>query len=343
MIKDTILRFIFIPTLGIVISFVSGIVTYERYDKMEIAGSSLYFIFVSFCIWRGCQWIHLKLRSLYTIEQNPFSKIMSVCAISGLYGSSVAGILCLLWMQFSKEDFHWNPITRFILLSLLAIVLFTLVYEVLYLSRERKLDNKIVAELDHELARAEMTALRNELDPHFIFNSLNTLSHLISNDVVKADLFNNKLAQVYKYFLINKDKELIAANNEIDFIKNYCFLLQIRHDDKLHLVIDLQKETVENILIVPCALQILVENAIKHNQFTEEDPLEIIISMNSEYLSIENSIRQKQVFNDSTRIGLRNLDAQYRMIAKKNIVVENTKNHFIVKLPLIKTNKKIYA
>jgi LytS/YehU family sensor histidine kinase len=280
---------------------------------------------------------------MYSIKQNPFPKIVSVCAISGLYGTAVAGLLSLLWIEFSREVFDWTPITKFILYSLLAVILLTLFYEVLYLSKERELDNKIVTELDNELARAEMTALRNELDPHFIFNSLNTLSHLISNDVVKADQFNNKLAQVYKYFLINKNKELIATDNEIEFIKNYCFLLRIRHDDKLKLTINLDKEVTPELLIVPCAMQLLVENAIKHNQFTEEQPLQIIISMNGDYIYVENSVNERQVLNDSTKVGLRNLDAQYRMITKKNIVIENHKNRFVVKLPLIRTTKKVYA
>ncbi|MEP6616484.1 MAG: histidine kinase [Ginsengibacter sp.] len=343
MIKDTWLRAFIIPALGIIISYISGIISYEKYSKIEVTGGCLYFILVSYCIWRGCQWVHIKLRSLYTIQQNPFSKIMSVCAISGVYGSAVAGIFCLLWMQFSREVFDWNKINQFIILSVLAILLFTLFYEVLYLSKERKMDNKIVTELDHELARAELTALKNQLDPHFIFNSLNTLSHLINHDVVKADLFNNKLAQVYRYFLINKDKELIAAESELEFIKNYCFLLQIRHDDKLILEIDLDKENTKNLLIVPCAMQLLVENAIKHNQFTEQDPLRILVSMSSEYLSVENPVKQKQVLNDSTKVGLKNLSAQYRMIAKKNIIIENNPTNFIVKLPLITTNKKVFA
>jgi LytS/YehU family sensor histidine kinase len=90
-------------------------------------------------------------------------------------------------------------------------------------------------------------------------------------------------------------------------------------------------------------MQLLVENAIKHNQFTEEHPLQITISMNGDFLSVENSVNERQVLNDSTKVGLRNLDAQYKMITKKNIVVENHKNRFVVKLPLIRTNKQVYA
>ena len=191
--------------------------------------------------------------------------------------------------------------------------------------------------------RAEMTALRKELDSHFIFNSLNTLSHLIKYDSVKADLFIHKLAQVYKYFLLNNDKELISVASEIEFINNYFFLLKITHEDRIQLHIDIENEGLKEIMVVPCALQILFENAIKHNEFSAEHPLEICIKKDDKYLSIENTIKPKRVKPESTKIGLRNLSAQYLLMSNKNIVVEECENRFIVKLPLIKSLKNEYA
>ena len=343
MIKDTPIRLLFIPILGIAISYVSGIISYNKYNALQIAGGCLYFILTSFCIWRGCQWMHLKLRQLYIIKQNPIPKVISVCVLSGLYGSSIAGIFCMVWLRFSKEEFRWAAVNKFIVLSVLAVIVFTLVYEILYLSKERELANKIVDQLDVELTRAEITALRNELDPHFIFNSLSTLSHLITYDSAKADLFNNKLAQVYKYFLINKDKELVPVEEEIEFIKNYFFLLKIRHEDKLELHIEINEEDVKDILIVPCALQILVENAIKHNEFTTDQPIEISIMKDGKYLSIENTVKKKTVKSNSTKIGLKNLGAQYLLVSNKNILVEENGNQFIVKLPLLKLPKTEYV
>ena len=140
----------------------------------------------------------------------------------------------MIWFSLSKEGFSWDALFRFNLFCSLAIILFTLVYEILFLNKERELDSKIVYQIDRERSQAELEALRNELDPHFIFNSLNTLNHLIVNNPQQAYMFNNKLAQVYKYFLINKNNELISINDELEFIDSYFFLLQIRHDDKLN-------------------------------------------------------------------------------------------------------------
>src|SRR5215211_4022091 len=133
MIKDTLIRLLFIPILGVGISYASGIISYDKYTALQITGSCLCFILTSFCIWRGCQWIHLKLRQLFTIKQNPILKIVSVCILSGLYGSSIAGIFCIVWLRVSKEQFRWGSVSKFIVLSVLAVLVFTLVYEILYL------------------------------------------------------------------------------------------------------------------------------------------------------------------------------------------------------------------
>ncbi len=334
MIRDYYLKIFCIPLLGIVIPLVSGNITYSKYTFPELILANCYFVFVSFCIWSGSQWIHRKLRPLFKINQSPFIKILSLCMISAPYGASIGVMLNMIWLRFSREIFRWDNIFKFVLFISLAVVVFTLVYEILFLSKERELDTKIVDQLDRERTQAELTNLKNELDPHFIFNSLNTLSHLITANPGKAHLFNNRLASVYKYFLINRERELISLQDELEFIQNYMFLLQIRHDEKLSLQTDL-KENADKIMILPCALQVLVENAIKHNEFTEEKPLLICISMNGQFLKVSNNTKPKLINVSSTGIGLKNLSSRYRLVCHKDILVEITNDHFVVKLPLI--------
>src|SRR5690349_14759586 len=185
MIKDTLLRLVFIPLLAFIISFVSGLITYSQYSAFELVAAFIYFLIVSFSIWQGCQWIHLKLRRLQLPGQNPFYKVGFVCTVSGLYGVCVSGILGLTWLRIANEIFSWDNLIKFIFFSVLAVIVFTLLYEVLYLSKERERDTQLVLELDHELTRTEMIALRNEMDPHFVFNSLATLSYLIKHNSLK--------------------------------------------------------------------------------------------------------------------------------------------------------------
>ncbi len=335
MIRDQYLRIIFIPLLGLLIPLTTGFISYGNYGIIETIAAHLYFILISYCIWIGCNWIHARFRTLYKVSANPFLKITSLCFVTALFGTCIGTSLVLVWMKISGETFTWDQLYLFLLFTALAVIIFTLIYEVLYLSKERQIDDKVVTQLDAERSRAEMTALKNELDPHFIFNSLTTLSYLIVHDQKKAHMFNERLARVFKYFLINKDRELISLENELEFIDSYFFLLQIRHDEKLQLNTQLESEQGRRIMILPCALQILVENAIKHNEFSEKDPLNISIALNGQYLKVINNVKPKPYLVNSTKIGLRNLSSRYRLVCKRDIIVENTNRQFVVKLPLI--------
>jgi hypothetical protein len=334
MIKDLLLKAIFIPILGIGLPLVSGIISYNNYSFAELVGANAFFILTSFLIWKGCNWIHVKLRPLYQPISNPISKIGAVCAVSALYGACTGGLSAMLWLTLSREGFSWGGVWRFLAACISAVIIFTLIYEILFLSKERELDTKIVTQLDRERSQAELQALTNEMDPHFIFNSLNTLNHLILNNPQQAHFFNNRLAQVYKYFLLNKNREMIPLKDELEFIESYFYLLQIRHDNKLELEKELNDKH-ETVMIPPCSLQILVENAIKHNEFSAERPLKIKISLNEHYLKVSNNIKPKTYAVHSTGIGLKNLRARYKILFQQDITIEETRENFIVKLPLI--------
>jgi sensor histidine kinase YesM len=334
MIKDRYLRALFIPLLGIFIPVISGIITYDHYSIFQLIGINIYFIFCSYLIWVGSNWVHSKLRPIYQPGVNPFIKIASISLISILCGISIGGIMTMLWYKFSHEIFSWMNLAKFLVVCGLAIIVFTLIYEILFLSKERELDSKIVKQLDHERTQAEMSVLKNELDPHFMFNSLNTLSHLILNDPQTAHAFNSKLSNVYKYILLNKERDLISLDDELEFIDNYFFLLKIRHENKVALEHEL-KENDGKVMILPCALQILVENAVKHNEFSEAHPLTIRIVKNGQYLKISNNSKPKTYQIRSTGIGLKNLSSRYKLICNRDIIIENSTERFTVKLPLI--------
>jgi sensor histidine kinase YesM len=334
MIKDLLLKIIFIPVLGISLPLISGIITYNKYTLIELIAANAFFILTSSLIWMGCNWIHIKLRPLYKPISNPFHKIAAVSLVSALYSACTGGLSSMLWMTLSREDFSWDSILKFLTACIAAVIIFTLIYEILFLSKEREIDTQIVDQLDKERSQAELQALTNEMDPHFIFNSLNTLNHLILNEPQQAHFFNNRLAQVYKYFLLNKNRETISLKEELEFIESYFYLLQIRHDNKLQLDKQLTEKS-DQVMIPPCSLQILVENAVKHNEFTATNPLKIKIAMNGEYLKVTNSIKPKSYAVHSTGIGLKNLRARYRILFHKDIIIETTRENFIVKLPLI--------
>jgi two-component system LytT family sensor kinase len=336
MIKDTLFKTLSIPILGVLIPLFSKLIRYSGLSWMEIIISNMIFIATSYIIWQGSVKIFSRVRRLTLVRQKFFLKLAMLCLATAAYAFSLSFISAIIWQQIFLSIVDVKPALSCAFICAVVVIFLTLMYEALFLSKERELDMKIVDQLDKERQNAELNSLKGELDPHFVFNALSTLSHLISVDTDKAQLFTQRLAQVYKYLLINKDRELISLNDEIKFIDDYFFLLSIRYDNRLRLSFNMSNQYVEKIMILPCSLQLLIENAIKHNQFTEKEPLQINVSLNGEYLNVENNVRSRQYASDSTRIGLYNLSNRYRLVYNKDIIIKKEENKFIVKLPLIK-------
>ena len=340
MIKDVYMRILFIPILGIMIPFVSGIIDYNLYSLPEMIAANIFFMFTSFCIWTGSAWVHVRLRPLFASVSNPFTKITSVTIATALYGCCIGGLSVLAWYKFSKEIFNWTNVYKFEAICILAVIVFTLVYEILFLSNEREQDSLLVKKMDNDLTNAELLALTNEMDPHFIFNSLNAMNHLILNNPQQAHLFNNNLSQVFKYFLLNKNKTLIPLQDELAFVESYFFLLEIRYDSNIQLQMTLG-ENVAALMIPPCAMQVLIENAIKHNEFSAAIPLGINVNINGQYLKVSNNKKLKPYAHNSTNIGLKNLSLRFKLACKKEIIIQNSPEIFTVLLPLMNHPKKV--
>lgn len=334
--RDITLRLLFIPLLGILLPLISGIVTYQLYRLDTLLLINLYFMATSFAIWSACHWMHIKIRPIYPPLSHLGKRMFVFSLANTLLGTCISCLSVLGWLQLSPEPFSWNTTGRFVLACATVVIIFTLVYEILFLTKEKEQDSKIVSLLDQKRSQAEIYALQNEMDPHFLFNSLNTLNHLIENNTSQAFLYNNKLAQVYKYFLINKNKSLTSLKDELDFINDYFYLLELRFDKNLQMEIKMNIEYPENIRIPPCSLQILLENAIKHNYFSNEEPLLIEITINHDMVKVVNKIRPKPFVADSTRIGLNNLRSRYKLLFDKDIIIKPCKENFAVSLPVIR-------
>lgn len=338
MIKDQFLKLFFIPFLGMVIPYASGLITYHDLSWLQIVLTSLYFIGMSWCIWASSQWLHDKIRELFDVQQSSFIKILSLCFTNALFGGAIAAILILIWYSISGLNRGVVPFLLGVLLSVLAVIIFTLVYEILYLNKERLGDLQVVDRLDQEKTKAELSNLKNDLEPHFLFNSLNTLSYLILYDPKTAHEFNTKLASILKYFLINKDKDTISLKHELDFIDDYIYLLRLRFDNKIELRRQTEFNGIDQLFILPFALQTTVENAIKHNEFTIENPLNIDLELRDGHILVRNKCKPIKERRNSTGVGLQNLSMRYQLICSKNIIVQQKFNDFIVKIPLIHKN-----
>ncbi len=188
---------------------------------------------------------------------------------------------------------------------------------------------------------AKFETLKSQIDPHFLFNSLNVLTSLISENPHQAERFTTKLSKVYRYVLEQRNKELIPISEELQFAKVYMELLQMRFEDALEFEVP---ESVSNsdVKIVPLSLQLLLENAVKHNVVSSSKPLKISIYEEEGYLKIRNNSNPKEAIGGkSTKVGLQNIADRYGLISEKSIQIENNNKTFTVSLPLLLKTKNI--
>jgi two-component system LytT family sensor kinase len=190
---------------------------------------------------------------------------------------------------------------------------------------------------------AKFESLKNQLDPHFLFNSLNVLTSLIGENPSQAERFTTKLSKVYRYVLEQRNKDLVPIEEELKFAKTYMELLGMRFEDAVKFNIP---DSISNdaLKIVPLSLQLLLENAVKHNVVSSSKPLTINIYEEANYLIIENTINPKEAIGKSTKVGLQNIADRYGLITDKGVKIENNNKTFKVSLPLLyKMNNTMYT
>ena len=188
--------------------------------------------------------------------------------------------------------------------------------------------------LEKEKAMITYENLKQQLNPHFLFNSLTSLSSLIHSDASVAAKFLDSLSKTYRYILKSRDHELVQLGSELEFTKNFVMLQKTRFEEGLEVDIRVD-EQYWMLRIVPVTLQNLLENAIKHNIIDEESPLRIQLYVEQDYLVVENNIQKKKIVETSNKQGLASLQSLYEYLSSKPVLIQETAERFVVKLPLI--------
>ena len=188
--------------------------------------------------------------------------------------------------------------------------------------------------LEHEHLRSQYESLKNQVNPHFLFNSLSVLSSLVHSDQNKAGRFIDEFARIYRYVLEVKDKRLVPLAEELGFIESYIYLQKIRFGENLKISMDIPEDYKE-CFIPPLALQMLMENAIKHNHVSREHPLHIKVEGKDFSLIVTNNLRVRELPDNSTGIGLKNLEERYALLGSHKPVIEKTDSHYQITIALI--------
>ena len=268
--------------------------------------------------------------------------------IIGIIGSTVLTLIGLFFLRaFTSVALYGKSFQNFIAnekfqyyqfglwITLTIVIIFHLVYFYNKYQQNKIKEQKVIA----GTASAKFDALKNQLDPHFLFNSLNVLTSLIEENPENAQKFTTSLSKVYRYVLEQKNKELVSVDEELEFAKTYMLLLKMRFEDSI--VFDIpEKANNPESKVVPLSLQLLLENAVKHNTVTSNKPLHIKIYEDGDSLVVENNLQAKQIVKKSSGVGLNNIMQRYDLLTNKKININKEANRFTVAIPML--TKQIY-
>lgn len=255
----------------------------------------------------------------------------AVAILSAAVAVSIMGV----WVMGQPLAKQIIPLKLTVTYATLANLLFHLVNAVYHYINRYRSKQLEAEELKRINVQAQLQAVNNQINPHFLFNNLNVLSGLVLTDPQAANRFTEAFSQVYRYILSSTDKELVAVKEELDFIQPYLFLLQKRFPGGIHVDIAVSDQA-RKLYMVPVALQLLIENAIKHNVATTNKPLHIGIRANGKHeLVVTNNLQPKITKEPSSNIGLQNINKRYGLLFHKAIDIVQSNNSFAVTLPLI--------
>lgn len=213
-------------------------------------------------------------------------------------------------------------------------------YERLFLFLELTETGIMAEKYKKDSIESKFNNLKNKINPHFLFNTFNALSEVIEENPPKASKLVNELTDVYRYVFDNQETNWISLKRELDFIYSYINLFKMRFEENLQTEITIPSENLDD-NIAPLTLQILVENAIKHNVISSKKPLKISIEVKDSFIIVKNNLQLKNIINTGSSFGLKNLQERYKHLTNDEVVIKKTDDEFCVKVPLIKdTNKK---
>ena len=282
-------------------------------------------------LWLGNAFVSDWMDNIFSWHKDPVKRL-----VAGLVGMTVYTIGAVFGLIYFFHFAFGFDVGDQLYGTFYSTILITLVITMFMTGRTFLLswrESAVEAErLKKENMEAQYNSLRSQVNPHFLFNSLNALTNLVYQDQDKAVRFIKQLSTVYRYVLNTRDKELVSLSEELEFLHSYLFLQQIRFGEKLKLQVELSGEG----YVAPLVLQMLVENAIKHNIIADEQPLTIRVYREGSMLVVENNLQKKSIPSDeSTGAGLENIKKRYSFLTDSHVVVEETQIKFKVSIPVI--------
>jgi hypothetical protein len=323
------------PPLGWLVSYAAGLQGATSWQQPRYWLGVLYFAMVSLMLWKGNVVIWFWLRGRPDWIVNPRRRLFLITGTVVAFSVSTCLVLFSIWFQALGEPIDWPPVWRATVLATLASVVIFHIYETIDLITQRAREHASLQQLEYAKALAQLSALKAQIDPHFMFNCLNTLVGLIETSPARAQRFTVNLGDVYRYILQSRTRELVKLADELTFVRNYHALLMLRFEDGVQL--SLPAQTPEG-WIPPVSLQLLLENAVKHNDFSSSAPLRIEVEIGEDSVSMRHPKAPAKERFASEGTGLQNLDERCRLILQRGIEVDDTGDVFAVTVPLTQSH-----
>lgn len=315
-----------------------------RFQKIPFFGWRNYWttLIITTVIWLGNRYILIWSRTHYPLFQEVKKRLiiqsMVMLAFTLVVTNSLGSALHNYCGLTNPAVYPGHDLWDIILNSNNAAIFCSLavgaIYESIYFMNELRKSVEEKEMLKRESLKAQLNALKTQVNPHFLFNNLNTLSSVIPDNPKQAVDFVQQLSKVYRHILEVQDEQSIPLKDELDVMKAYAFLLQTRFGNNLDITVNVPEEKLKK-RIVPLSLQILMENAIKHNTVSSEKPLKVNVFAENGKLVVSNNLQKKNQVNESTGIGLDNIRNRYRLLGNGQVEVTESGTNFTVSIPLI--------
>ena len=305
--------------------------------------ASFYYITIPFSgfvwvmLWKGNELIFDGLNTFLPWQRAPLKRLLINVLLTISYTVVAMTGITLLFFYFAGVEPEEISLKMAVNYSGSAVVI-TIIIATFVSARGFFLSWRDLAVQNERLKKESLSSqyevLKQQVNPHFLFNSLNTLTNLVYEDPDQSAKFIKELSNVYRYVLESHGKEVLALDEELDFVNSYVFLQQIRYGDLLRVEIDLPRNS--DILIPPLCLQMLIENAIKHNEVSAPHPLQIQIGFSDNYLVVANKVRRREKMPEhSVKIGLKNIQSRYSLLSEQPVILNEEEGQFVVKLPAL--------
>lgn len=336
-------RYLFIVLLALYTFFNTVVCDVYHYFQIDIEWyyAALTILSVTFFTWEGNRLIKPWFKKKFLTTKTKV-RFLAFFFIAGNGVALLSAIVTVFFFGHIVHDYslaqNLNPYKLNIIYGSLINLFLHLLNAIHFFFREYQRQWKETEELRQSSAQAQIQLVKSQINPHFLFNNLNVLSGMLIKDNPEANRFIEEFSKVYRYILSNQNKELVELRSELEFIQPYIFLLQKRFDQALTVNISIP-EHYTTWHVVPAALQMLIENAIKHNVVSRHKPLHIDIHTNgNQTLVIKNNLQPRVAVEPSTRIGLQNIRKRYELICGRDVVVRQSAQAFEVAIPLLQLN-----